>query len=247
MSEDVKIIEMKSVPSNAQMIFGLPDTGLVGLIAASHLIGELKLVEMAYVDSELLPPIVVLHKGLPVAPLRILGNDKVLAVISETPVPADGVRRLVRALIDWGKRKKVDMMVSIGGIPTPDRQNVDEPKVYATASNAQLLRKLEDKKVEIFREGYMVGPHALILRYCVKEGIPSIGLMAQAFYNYPDPEAAAVILKEIDKILGLKVDVTKLLEKGEEIRLRARDIMKRTQSEMNKMKKPQEYDIPLYV
>jgi len=43
------------------------------------------------------------------------------------------------------------------------------------------------------------------------------------------------------------VDISKLLEKGEEIRLKARDVMKRTQQEMTKMKKAQEYDIPLYV
>jgi predicted ATP-grasp superfamily ATP-dependent carboligase len=43
------------------------------------------------------------------------------------------------------------------------------------------------------------------------------------------------------------VNFAKLLEKGEEIRLRARDVMKRTQEEMSKMKKPQELDIPIYV
>jgi predicted ATP-grasp superfamily ATP-dependent carboligase len=54
-------------------------------------------------------------------------------------------------------------------------------------------------------------------------------------------------LKELSKISDVQVDVSKLLEKGEEIRLKARDIMKRTQEEMNRMKKSQEYDLPLYV
>jgi len=45
----------------------------------------------------------------------------------------------------------------------------------------------------------------------------------------------------------VKVDVSKLLEKGEEIRLKARDMMKRTQQELAKMRKTQEYDIPLYI
>ncbi|MCW4034920.1 MAG: proteasome assembly chaperone family protein, partial [Candidatus Bathyarchaeota archaeon] len=62
-----------------------------------------------------------------------------------------------------------------------------------------------------------------------------------------DPEAAAVVLKEFSKISNVTVDVSKLLEKGEEIRLKARDIMKRTQQEMTRMKKDQEYDLPLYV
>ena len=92
----------------------------------------------------------------------------------------------------------------------------------------------------------MVGPQALILRYCMELGVPGIALLAQSFFNYPDPEAAAAVVKEISKITGLQIDVSKLLEKGEEIRLKARDIMKRTQMEMAKMRKTQEYDLPFY-
>jgi predicted ATP-grasp superfamily ATP-dependent carboligase len=54
-------------------------------------------------------------------------------------------------------------------------------------------------------------------------------------------------LKSLEKLTGIRVDTAKLLEKGEEIRLKARDVMKRTQEEMSKMKKSQEYDIPVYV
>ena len=46
------------------MIVGLPDVGLVGLIAMSYLISELNLEEIAYMDSDLLPPVVVLFADL---------------------------------------------------------------------------------------------------------------------------------------------------------------------------------------
>ena len=64
MSEEVKIIETKKVPTGATLIFAFPDVGLVGVIAASHLIDELGLTEVAYLDSNLLPPLIVLHEGL---------------------------------------------------------------------------------------------------------------------------------------------------------------------------------------
>jgi len=48
----------------------------------------------------------------------------------------------------------------------------------------------------------------------------------------------------LNKILGLKIEVSDLLQKGEEIRLRAKDVMKRTQTEMARMDKSQEYEIP---
>ncbi|MEM2567874.1 MAG: PAC2 family protein, partial [Candidatus Bathyarchaeia archaeon] len=77
MSEEIKIIERKEIPKRAVMVFGFPDVGLVGVIAASHLILELGLEEVAYMDSRLLPPVTVLHEGLPHSPIRIFGNHQI--------------------------------------------------------------------------------------------------------------------------------------------------------------------------
>jgi len=247
LSELVKIVEKKPISSGATMLHGLPDVGLVGLIATSYLISELNLEEIAYMDSDLLPPVVVLHEGLPHAPLRIYGNKNFIAVISELAIPAPALHTVMRTLVDWGQTKKVKMVVSMGGIPIENRQVIAEPKVYGAASSKELLDMLSKKGLSILKEGYMVGPQALSMRYCAEKKIPAIGLLAQSFYNYPDPEAAAMVLKELSKITEIKIDISKLLEKGEEIRLKARDIMKRTQQEMTRMKKSQEYDLPLYV
>jgi len=247
LSELVKIVEKKPIPSEATMLIGLPDVGLVGLIATSYIISELDLEEVAYMASDLLPPVVVLHEGLPHAPLRIYGNKNFIAVISELAIPAKALHTVMRTLVDWGQTKKVKMMVAMGGIPIENRQAITEPKVYGAASSKELLDMLNKKELSILNEGYMVGPQALTMRYCAEKKISAIALLAQSFYNYPDPEAAAMTLKELSKITEIKVDVSKLLEQGEEIRLKARDVMKRTQQEMTKMKKSQEYDLPLYV
>jgi len=247
LSHEIRIVEKKPVPFGALMLHGLPDVGLVGLIATSHIISELNLDEIAYMNSDLLPPIVVLHKGLPHAPLRIFGNSDMLATISETAIPATGIHPVIRRLVEWGNSKNVKMMISIGGLPVPNRQDITEPKVFGAATSEDVIKMLQEKGVEIVEEGFMVGPQALIMRYCSELDVPGIALLAQSFLNYPDPEAAAAVVKEISSITGIKVDVSKLLERGEEIRLKARDIMKRTQVEMAKMKKTQEYDLPLYV
>lgn len=247
MSEEVKIIEKSKVPSGATLVFGFPDVGLVGVIAASHLIDELNLSEVAYLDSTLLPPLIVLHEGLPHSSIRIFGNDNILLAISEAPIPADVLYPIMDALIDWAKSKNVKMMISLSGIPIQDRQDAKELKAFAAASNVEALKIAQDKSIEVLTEGYMVGPQAIMLQRAANAGTPALALLAQCFNNYPDPEAAAEVLKELGKITGVKVNVAKLLEKGEEIRLRARDVMKRTQEEMSKMKKGQEMDIPMYV
>jgi uncharacterized protein len=247
LSEQVRIIEKKKVPSGATLLFGFPDVGLVGVIAASHLIEELGLTEVAYMDSELLPPLIVLHEGLPHSSIRIFADHSILLAISEMPIPADVIYPIMNALIDWGKSKDAKMMISLSGIPIQDRQDAKELKTFAAASSPEALKVAQDKGIEVLTEGYMVGPQAIVLQRAADSGPPALTLLSQCFFNYPDPEAAAEVLKELGKIIGLKVDVAKLLEKGEEIRVKARDVMKRTQQEMSKMKKAQEYDIPMYV
>jgi len=244
LSEVVRVVEKKTIPSEAIMLYGLPDVGLVGLIATSYIISELDFPEIADVDSDLLPPIIVLHEGLPHAPLRIYGGKNLIAIISEVPVSEAALHPVMRALVEWGQSKKVKMMISMGGMPVENRQDIKEPKVFGAASSEDLLDFLQKKGLDILKEGYMVGPQALTMRFCAERNIPAIALLAQSFYNYPDPEAAAATIKEVAKIADVKVDVSQLLSKGEEIRLRARDIMKRTQRELTQMKKSQEYDLP---
>jgi len=244
---ELRIIEKKPISSGTVMLFGFPDVGLVGVIAATHLIDELGLEEVAYADSRLLPPVTVVHEGLPHSSLRIFGNDKVLLAVSEIPLAAELVYPAMDALIEWGKSKKVRMMVALSGIPMQDRADATELKVFATVSSPELLKTVEKEGVEALLEGYIVGPQAIMLMRGAQSGLPAIALLAQCFLNYPDPEAAGEVLKGLAKVTDVKVDTVKLLEKGEEIRLKARDVMRRTQDEMSKMKKGQEYDIPVYV
>jgi len=247
MSEEVKIVETGKVPLKGTLIFAFPDVGLVGVIAGSHLIDELGMVEVASLNSNLLPPVIVLHDGLPHSSIRIFSSQDTLLALSEIPIPSDILLPIMNALFHWAKSKQVKMMISLSGMPIQDRQDATELKSFAAASNAEALEIAKEKGLEILTEGYMVGPQAVLLQHAAETGSQALTLLAQCFYNYPDPEAAAEVLKDLTKLTGLKVNIQKLLEKGEEIRLRARDVMKRTQDEMTKMKKGQEYDIPMYV
>lgn len=244
---EISVVEKTRIPSGAIMLFGFPDAGLVGVIAASHLIEELNLTEVAYIDSRLLPPLIVLHEGLPHSSIRVFGNERILLAISETPISADVIYPVMEALIDWGRKSKVKMMISLSGIPIEERQDAKELKVFAATSDPETLKVAQGKGLEALMEGYMVGPQAIMLLRCAQIGLPAVTLLAQCFLNYPDPEAAAEVLKSLAVLTGIKVDIAKLLEKGEEIRLKARDVMQRTQQEMSRMKKSQEYDLPVYV
>jgi len=238
-----RIVETGSIPRKAVMINGLPDVGLVGLLAASHLISSLKLEEVGSLESDLLPPMIVLHGGLPKSPVRIFANDSLIVLISETAIPVSLLRPLANDLAEWAQSNSTRLMLSLGGMAISNRQDVDKPKVFAAISEKGLESKLNGA-AEILEEGYIVGAYGLLLRRCAETSIPAIALLTQAYYNHPDPEAAAVTLTAVNKILGLDIEISELLKRGEEIRLRSKDMMHRTQEEMSKMNKSHEYDLP---
>jgi len=241
--DDVKVVEKGAIPKKFTLINGLPDVGLVGLVAASHIVSSLKMEEVGSVESDLFPPMIVLHDGLPKSPIRLFANQSLVVIMAETAIPALLTRSLADAIVNWAASRNVELMISIGGMAVQNRQDIDVPKVFAAVSDKALEKKLGDA-AEVLGEGYIVGAYALMLRKCAEMDLPAITLLTQSFYNYPDPEAAAAALNALNKILGLKVEVSDLLQKGEEIRLRAKDVMKRTQAEMAKMGKSQEYEVP---
>jgi len=242
-NDGFQILETAAIPASSTLIIGLPDVGLVGLLASSHLISTLQLEEVGSIESDRLPPIIVLHGGVPKSPIRIFARNSIAVVISETTIPSSLLRRLANSLVDFGKRKKIELMLSLGGMAIANRQDINSPQVFAALSAKSLETRLNGA-VEVLEEGYIVGAYGLLLRRCAAESIPAITLLTQSYYNYPDPEAAASALTAVNKILGMKVDVAELLNRGEEIRLRSKDMMHRTHEEMTRMNKSHEYDLP---
>jgi uncharacterized protein len=243
-SEEVKVVEHKDFPEGLKIICGLPDVGLVGSIAAAHIISKLNLEEVAYIETDLLPPIIMLENGLPRTPIRIFMGDGIAVLNSEIAIPSDAIYPVIRGIINWVWKKKIDKIFTLSGLPVPNRHELEKIRIFGAASNDAMIKVLKENEVEIMERGFLVGPQALILKYCVERNISAITLLAETFYNYPDPEASSVVIRALNRIANMNVDVSELVEKGEEVRLTMRDMMRRTQTELAKMRKSHEYDVP---
>lgn len=239
----VRFLVKKAVPKGFTLITGLPDVGLVGVLASSHIVSSLKMEEIGTVESDMFPPVVVLHGGIPKSPIRVFAKRSIIVVLAEMAIPASMIQVLSESIVTWAQQKQARLILSIGGMAVQNRQDISEPKVFAATSRISLIKEIGDA-AELLGEGYIVGAYALILKLASQKQVPAITLLTQSFYNYPDPEAAAAAVQAVNKLLKTKVDVSELIQRGEEIRLKAKDIMKRTQSEMAKMNKAQEYDVP---
>ncbi|MHC1567306.1 MAG: proteasome assembly chaperone family protein [Candidatus Syntropharchaeia archaeon] len=246
MWNEIAIVEKKGIKiKNPVIVEGLPDVGLVGAIAASHLVIQLELDQIGYIESGLFPPAMVIHKGELQHPVRIYGDENLIVLVSEIPMPVDAIYPLAESLTEWSHEKNPEMIISLNGLPVPNRMDIDEPSVFGVGNNEEAKKKLEEKNIEFLEEGFISGIYALVLRECSKKGIAAISLLSQCFPLYPDPGAAASALLSLDKFLNRNIDVKMLLDQAEEIKIKARDLMKQTAMSMPGMQKGMEQEIPI--
>ncbi|MFB0560674.1 MAG: proteasome assembly chaperone family protein [Candidatus Lokiarchaeia archaeon] len=245
LKDAVEIVEVTPIEiSEPNFLIGLPDIGLVGMISASHLVESLDMKPVSYLESDLFPPVLVLHGSKIYHPFRIYQKDNTLLFLSEIPVPPLAVNDISKAITKWLKEINASIVMPLGGIPVPNRIAIEEPDVYAVATNDTANKLIDDFSLQRLEEGIMAGPYARILMDCTKLDLPCLALLAQSFPNYPDPGAAASVVKVINKVLGMDTDVGALLEKAEEFRIKTRDLMQRTTDQFASMGKSQEYDLP---
>ncbi len=241
----VEIVEKEKIEAKGLVALeGMPDVGLVGVIATSYLVDALKMREVAYIKTDLMPPIRVLHEGKLKNPIRIYSNEKFIILTSELAIPPDLIYPLAKKVVEWFRDKGISMIISINGYPYKDRLEIEVPKVFGVANMESMKEFLKRQNIEVIEEGFIAGFYAVLLDEASHIGVPGVALLAQAFPRYPDPGAAASVIRVLSKILEFDVDVKPLLEKADEIRVKVRDLMKQTHAMMAGMKKGVEQQIP---
>jgi len=247
--EIVSITDELQVGSGRIMLEGFPDVGLVGVIAVSYLVDKLQLKEVGSIGSELLPSAVAVHDSQVREIVRIYGNDVLVAVVSEIPLPTSLVRPVAQSLLVWCAVKKIDSVISLGGLPEPNRLDIESPKVFVVASQKNFGEQMINKTgAQSLKDGFITGLKAELLREGIRRKQNIALLLAQAHYNYPDPGAAAQVVLSLSKLIGREIDVKPLLESAEEVKIQLRDLMRRTSESMHRTQKGREMEAPsLYV
>lgn len=239
MESKLEIIEYETSNfSKPNLIFAVPEAGLVGTIAASYLTQQLKLPELGYVESELIPEVIIVHEARAKPPIRIFGRPDLALIVSEVPLSTNLSYQLANETAKWAKTKNVKTVIGLTSVPFEgrvDQEENEKPTVLVLASDNKMLDNLKDTGATRFEEGFIVGTYATLLKQCVVLGQPNLTLMADAYRQFPDPGAAAAVVEVLNKILSINVDVGELLKQSEEIRLRMRQLMARTQQNMKKV------------
>jgi uncharacterized protein len=247
--EEFFIVELVPIKvKNPKIIVGIPDVGLVGLIAVGHLIHSLGMNEIGYFESEALPPVIILHNGDPKAPIRLYNKNDIILIISEIPLSSQIIYPLAKSIVRLAKQNEAKILINLSGLAVPNRLEIDKPKVYGIATTEEAKKMLKSADIPFYNEGIMIGAYALILKESINQKVSNITLLAESHYQFPDPAASAYLIETLKKLIKIDVDVKPLLEQAEEIRIKARELMRRTRESMESMQKYREKELPgIYV
>ncbi|RQG98440.1 proteasome assembly chaperone family protein [Natrarchaeobius oligotrophus] len=214
------------------IVEGFPGVGLVGKIATDHLVSELDMRYYASVHCEGLPRIGVYRGGDRTArpPVRIYVNeeDDLLALQSDAPVSARAVEEVAGCVTSWIVDREATP-IYLSGLPS-ERED-DRPGLYGIATG-DAGDRLEEHGVDVPPEdGVVTGPTGALINRAAQIDYASMGLVVECSPQFPDPEAASVLLEGgVAPIADLSVDVSELVERAEEIRHKREQLAQQMQA-----------------
>jgi uncharacterized protein len=197
---------------------GFPGHGLVGNIAAKHMIKELDLEWIGSIRSPLIPPVSVFIDGVLTYPYRIYGSQdlNLVILIGESPCPPQAYYFLAHAMLDWaidiGTKQVICFDGFVGDSGTSEEVYlVAEPQVYE--NNEELMKHNFPKP----HTGFISGLSGAIMNEALLTSIEGFSFLVPVTTQYPDPAGAAKLIEAVKKVKNLEIDTSQLLKDAERI------------------------------
>ena len=213
------------------MVEGLPGVGLVGKIAADHLVGTFDMTHYANVHCSAIPPVAVYQEndnGL-LPPVRLYADAErdLLVLQSDVPISPAAAQEFADCLGDWFGDDGV-FPIYLSGIAREKEEAV--PVMYGVGTGSGQSR-LDEADIDRPSEtGLVSGPTGALLNDAVARGGDAVGLIVESDPRFPDPEAARVLLTDgVEPLTGIDVETNDLVDRAEEIREAKERLAKRMQ------------------
>lgn len=216
--------------SEPVLVEGLPGRGLVGKIAADHLVETFEMEYVAGIHCAGIPKVAVYRGGSPdvLPPVRIYADEEqdLLVLQSDVPISPSAAEEFASCLTGWIQSNEV-FPIFISGLA---EEKDTPPSVYGIATGGAENR-LEAAGLSPPDEGGLVsGPTGALIHAAAEEAYDAVGLIAQSDAQFPDPEAArAVIERGIEPLAGVDADTDALGDHAEEIRRVREELAQRLQ------------------
>jgi uncharacterized protein len=223
-----------------RMVEGFPGAGLVGKIAADHLVAELEMTHYADVHCESLPPVAVYDESMDVkTPVRLYADvdHDLLALRADVPVSPEAAGKVATCLNDWFEDHEVTP-VYLSGMPA---KKSEAPPTLTGVATGDGRRLLDAAGVGAPSEtGVVSGPTGALLSAAVEAELTAVCLVVETDPRFPDPEAASVLLQDgVEPLTGVDVSVDTLVDRAEEIREARERLAERMRQEVDESTRAQ--------
>jgi uncharacterized protein len=203
----------------ATFVEGLPGAGLVGKIAADHLVETFDMAPVGGIYCDGIPDVAVYHSedSDVMSPVRLYADaDCDLVVLqSDVPVSPERAQDFAGCVTTFVEEHDLTPFYLSG---LPEEKN-GTPELYGVACGGATDR-LDDAGIVPPRQGGLVsGPTGALLARAERRDIAAIGIVVQTEAKFPDPESARVIITGgIEPLTGLDIPTDDLVDRAEEIR-----------------------------
>lgn len=212
------------------LVEGLPGAGLVGKIAADHLVEQFDMEFAAGIHCSGLPKVAV-YRGEDSTlrpPVRIYVDEELdlLVLQSDIPVSPSSASDFAGCISNFLTEQDATP-IYISGL---DEERDEVPEVYGVGVG-EGTDLVADAGIVPPRQGGLVsGPTGALLATAEERSLDAVGLVAQTDAKFPDPQAARAVLRGgVTPLTGIEVETDSLVEHAEEIRKAREQLAERLQ------------------
>ncbi|MBL7167947.1 proteasome assembly chaperone family protein [Candidatus Bathyarchaeota archaeon] len=191
------------------VIMGFPGPGFVGETTTMLIQDSLKMTEIAHIESELIPPMLVVVGAGTKFPFRIYGDEglDVLIIVDNQPIPMEHHRTIARELMDWLMERNVGEIVALNGLPMADETL--EGSVVGYSTDQLKLADLGRLGVLPLTSGAITGMNAAFLELCQDKGVTFTGLLTPTMsINATNWLGIVSLIEVLNSSVGFDVDTS---------------------------------------
>ncbi|MHA1682504.1 MAG: proteasome assembly chaperone family protein [Promethearchaeota archaeon] len=232
-TEVVKCCKLTAgIDSEPVLIVGCANAGLVGSIAASHIIEKMEMVEVAHLNSPLFPPVSVFLDGVLKHPFRIYSTSKdkpskYFLATTELPLTKDTYHGIAHSLMDFAQNLGIKTVVTLVGFPVQVMEKYD---VFFAAEPELIERLNAIESIQPIPKGMIFGIEALILNETLEREVDGFSLIVPVKEMLPATRSAAALIEALNKIFdGLNIDVQDLLDQDDFIQNKLKELAEEIQ------------------
>ena len=209
-------------------ICGFTTAGMVGVIAASHIIKTLKMRQLGTVLNAEFPAVALIHNEVPKHPVRVYQGDGIGVFTSEIQFKNEQDIMFASTVLEWFTKGGFDRLIIIDGLVASG--DVTAGQLFGVGSSEAARARLRNCGIEPIQQGIVAGITGFLLGEGDRLGIDVTALLAEASPLYPDARAAALAVEAIGELTGLEIPLTELLENAQTIESSVQEVIENSRT-----------------